>query len=165
VILEDAYRKLPEYLDGGLLPHEREEIESLFGRYPELREALRVSLVLEAALRQQPQLSPSPKFARTVLKRAAAELPPAVTPWQQTWERLRAGLSLGTVVLILVLARHPIADWGMATLGNAVAWVGSLTGLTIFALHPIAVLGLVAPVVAGGLAGCILSGRCRWPSD
>lgn len=165
MILEDAYRKLPEYLDGGLLPHEREEMEKLFGQSPALREALRVSLALEAALRQQPQLSPSPRFARAVLKRAVAELPPAVTPWQQTWERLRAGLSLGTVTLILVLARHPIADWGKTALGDAGAWVGSLTGLTIFALHPVAVLGLVAPVVAGGLAGCILSGRCRWPSD
>jgi hypothetical protein len=165
MILDDVYRKLPEYLDGGLLPHEREEIERLFGRHPELREALRVSLAVEAVLRQQPWLSPSPKFAHATLKRAAAELPPAVTAWQQTWEGIRAGLSVGTLALILILAHHPLTDWGMSALGGAGTWLGSLTGLTIFALHPVAVLGLLAPVVAGGVAGCVLSGRCRWSTD
>jgi hypothetical protein len=164
VILNEAYRKLPEYLDGGLLPHEREEMEALLGRNPDLREALRVSLALEAALKKQPWLSPSPKFVRTVLKHALADVPPAVTGWQQAWEWLTAGLSWATLALILVLARQPLANWGMTALGDTGAWVGSLTGLTIFALHPLLVLGLVAPIVAGGVAGCALSGRFRWSS-
>jgi len=165
MILDDAYRRLPEYLDGGLLPHEREEMEKLFGQSPALREALRVSLAMEAALRQQPWLSPSRNFAHAVVKHAAAELPPAVTTWDQAWERIRAGLSVCALALILIFARHPLADWGMAALGGAGTWVGNLTGLTIFALHPMAVLALVAPVVAGGVAGCVLSGRCRLSSD
>ena len=165
MILDDAYRRLPECLDGGLLPHEREEMEKLFGQSPVLREALRVSLALEAAFRQQPWLSPSRNFAHAVVKRAAAELPPAVTAWDQAWERIRAGLSVCALALILIFARHPLADFGMAALGGAGTWVGNLTGLTIFALHPIAVLALVAPVVAGGFAGCVLSGRCRLSSD
>ena len=162
--LADAYHKLPEYLDGGLLPHEREEIEKLIGETPRFREALRISLMLEAGLRQQPWLEPSPKFARNVVKRAMAEMPPQVNAWEQSWERVRIGLSLCTFALVLIFARHPISDWSMQVLGDAGYWLGNITGLTVFALHPMIVLGIVAPVVAGGLAGCFLSGRCRFTS-
>jgi anti-sigma factor RsiW len=165
MILDDAYRRLPEYLDGGLLPHEREEIERLFGTNPELRHALRTSLALEAMLRRQPWLTPSPKFAKMVVKRALAEMPPRVTTWEQAWERIRAGLSVGALALILVFAHHPLAGWGMAALNGAGAWLGGLTGLTVFVLHPVAVLGVLAPVAAGGVLGCVLSGRCRFSSD
>jgi anti-sigma factor RsiW len=165
MIPDDAYRKLPEYLDGGLLPHEREEIEKLFGTSPELRKALRTSIALEAMLRGQAWLQPPPKFAKSVLKRALAEVPPRVTAWEQRWERIRAGLSVGTLALLLVFAHHPLAGWGKAALNGAGVWLGSLTGLTVFALHPVAVLGVLAPAVAGGVVGCILSGRCRLSSD
>ena len=51
----------------------------------------------------------------------------------------------------LIFARHPVGDWGMAALGGAGTWLGSITGLTIFALHPsLPCWRLCAPVVAGG---------------
>lgn len=162
--LEDAYRKLPEYLDGGLLPFERDEIEKYINEIPQFREVLRISLMLETELRNQPWIEPSPRFSRNVVKKALAEVPPRVNYWDHAWERVRVGLSLSALAMILIIARHPIADWSMQVLGDAGVWLGSVTGLTIFALHPIIILGIIAPVVAGGLAGCILSGRCRFTS-
>lgn len=162
--LDDAYRKLPEYLDGGLLPHERDEMEKLFSVNEQLKDALRTSMMLESALQQQTWIRPKPDFVRLVVKQAIRELPPQISAWDQNWDRIRTGLSILTLGLILVIARNPITDWSLALLGDAGIWLGSLTGITFFALHPLSVLVVVAPAVAGGLAGCVFSGRCKFTS-
>jgi len=60
VTIEEAYRKLPEYLEGGLPPRDREDIERWLLEDPELLMARDISLRLESSLHAQPWIKPSP---------------------------------------------------------------------------------------------------------
>ncbi|MBU1982836.1 hypothetical protein KJ815_00345, partial [bacterium] len=65
--LEEAYRKLPEFMDGGLPDVERREMERLLDQEPALAQAFHVSQQIDDCLTRQPWLEPSPLFVQKVL--------------------------------------------------------------------------------------------------
>jgi anti-sigma factor RsiW len=164
--IDDAYRKLPEYLDGGLSGDERAEFERLFNEYPELHAARDLSERLDASLRAQEWIAPSPEFTRKVLLRVELEAGPQMPAPMSAgwWEIARVVMSVGALLLILILNGAKMLMWASDGLADAGAWVGSMTGMSLPVLHPVIVLGLIAPLLAGGYATCVLTGRCRLSS-
>ncbi len=92
------------------------------------------------------------------------EAPFAETVRIPVWERIRTVLSLAALLPLLILYGRSALQWTMMQLQTTGNWLDSLTGYTLFGLHPIIVLALFAPLLAGGLATCVLSGRCRLSS-
>ncbi|HEY3294711.1 MAG TPA: hypothetical protein VGL38_04700 [bacterium] len=162
--IEDAYRRLPDYLDGGLTGAERTEFERLLTEQPELLETVQVSQRLDSALRGQPWLVPSPHFTRDILLRIEPAPSVAVSAWPVAWERAKLVLSAAALVIMVLFYGRTILLWSNDLLSGAGTWVQSLTGFSLFALHPVLILGLIAPLLAGGLATCVLTGRCRLSS-
>jgi hypothetical protein len=73
-------------------------------------------------------------------------------------------LSAAALVAMIVFYGKALMLWSSELLSGAGSWLGSLTGYSLFALHPVIVLGLIAPILAGGYATCVLTGRCKLSS-
>ena len=159
--IEDAYQKLPEYIDGGLSAAERAEIERLLDTERELAEARDVSLRLDASLRDQSWITPSQDFTRNIMYQIELESKPRVRWFTGWWETARVVLSAAALMAILIVRGTAMAEWVGKSLAQAGVWVGSTTGYAFFAIHPVILIGLAAPLVAGGYATCVLTGRCR----
>jgi len=159
--LEEAYRKLPEYLDGGLSAAERSEMELLLRDQPELQDALALSEQLEESLRDHRWLVPSPDFTVNVLSHIEAAPESASPGWLVMWERAKMVLSAAALLVTLILYGKTLFLWSNDILSGAGNWLEILTGYSLFALHPVIILGLLAPLLAGGYATCVLTGRCK----
>jgi hypothetical protein len=158
---EDALRKLPEYTDGGLSSEERQAISEMISVDAELREAFQVGERLESLLRGQSWLEPSPNFTPQLLSKISVATVPRKTFWLRYWEPVATWVPAAAVILMLVLHGSSLASWTFNLLSLAGIRLDGWTGLTVFALHPAILIGLMAPVLAGGLATCVLTGRCR----
>jgi anti-sigma factor RsiW len=160
---DDVMNKLPEYLADEVSPTERSEIKSWLATDPELQRMFQFSQRLDVVLSQSTWLVPAPDFTAQVM----AQLEPVVVPESASlhiWERIRTWLSLAALLPLLIFYGPTAFRWTLLQLQHAGNWLDSLTGYTLFALHPAVVLGLFAPLIAGVFATCVLSGRCRLSS-
>ncbi len=162
--IEDAYRQLPEYMEGGLFPEERTEMERLIRENPELHCAFVMSERLESGLRDQPWLEASPYFTRDVLMRIRRAPASGEARWLVTWERAKVMLSAAALLVMLAFYGNALFVWSGNLLSQAGGYLHTVTGYSLFAVHPVIVLGLIAPLLAGGYATCVLSGRCKLTS-
>ena len=161
--LKDAYDKLPEYCDGELSPRERMEFEQLLKTDAGLRDAVSGMQQLDTMLRAQPWINPSPHFTQRVLSRIPAARPatrraPERAPWLE-----RALLGFAAVIFLGILTPHVrlVGEALMSVLRDIGFWLGTNTGMAVFAVYPILLLVIFPPIVAGAVASCALSGRCR----
>jgi anti-sigma factor RsiW len=162
--IDDAYRKLPEYMDGGLSPAERAEMERLIASDSKLREALIISENMEQTLRTQLWLETPPEFTHKLMAQIGAMPVTAESESVSVWEHVKMALSAAALVAMIVFYGKALMLWSSELLSGAGSWLGSLTGYSLFALHPVIVLGLIAPILAGGYATCVLTGRCKLSS-
>ncbi|MFZ5433857.1 MAG: hypothetical protein ACOZB3_08805 [Calditrichota bacterium] len=159
--LEDAYRKLPEYEDGGLSPVERQEIERLIEEDAAFKQAWQTGNQISSLLSEQTWIEPSAAFTRTVLLRALTEAPRPLPGWVRMWEPTKIGVSFFTVGLMLALSGQTLLKMGFKALQQLGVWLDLLTGTRVFELNPLIVLAIVLPVAVGGWATCVIMGRCR----
>jgi negative regulator of sigma E activity len=161
---KDAQEKLFEYLDGGLAPDERDQIAELLQDDPQLRQCWQATQALEGVLHEQAWIRPGPGFTSHVLALAACHRRKVQPFWVRAWEPAKVAVSAATLGVMLVLQGQSLTGWVSRLLENAGQWVDGATGITLFAVHPVVLLGLVAPLLAGGYATCVLAGRCRLSS-
>ena len=162
--IQVAYDKLQEYAEGGLEPVERADLERLLQEQPELREALQVCTQLDRSLRGQEWIQPSADFTRLVMMKVEAPLIPNAPVIGSRWERVKVAVSVAALLVMLAFYGKSMAGLCGSMLSDTGNLVGTFTGLSLFAMHPIVLLGLLAPVLAGGYATCVLTGRCRLSS-
>jgi hypothetical protein len=160
---DDACDRLPDYLAGELAPSDRVEFELCLAQDSELQKMLQFSQRLEGVLQGSEWLTPSADFTlRVMAEIATAPQETAITI--PVWERVRTWLSLAALLPLLILYGRPAFHWTLLQLQYTGNYLDSLTGYTLFGLHPVVVLGLFAPLLAGGFATCVLSDRCRLSS-
>jgi hypothetical protein len=157
--VEEAFDKLSEYLDGGLSPNERLEIEGLMRSNSDLFHAMRVEQELEEVLKGQVWMDPSPGFTWNVLGRAGMVHLKRVPLAVRAWEASKIWVSAAATILVVVLHRKLLAEWGMSLLGSAGNFLGNLTGSSFFVVHPIVILTLFAPILVAGFATYVLTHR------
>jgi hypothetical protein len=166
--LQNAFDKLPEYAEGGLSALEREEMARLIRENSDLAAAFQMEQDLEREFRSQPWLEPSSGFTWIVLGRAGLVHLKRTPVWVTAWERTKSWISFAAGLLILVLTLVSYGRTLWAELGIILEQLGmrvdAMTGITLFALHPLVLLVLIAPLMAGGLATCVLVGRTRLTS-
>jgi hypothetical protein len=165
---QDAFDKLSEYLAGGLPEHERAEMALLIRDNSELAAAARIEQDLEQEFRAQQWLEPSPGFTWIVLGRAGLVHLKRTPVWVTAWERTKSWISFAAGLLILILTFITYGRTLWAELGVMLEQLGTrvdaVTGITLFALHPLVLLVLIAPLMTGGIATCVLVGRTRLTS-
>jgi hypothetical protein len=159
--LREAYDKLPEYAEGGLSPQVRLELEQLIRQDSDFAEAARVSFELEEVFRTQEWLEPSPGFTWMVLGQAGLVRLKRPPVWSGVWERTKFWVTFATLLGTFITFQETFYDWGAMALKDIGGWLDSLVGTTVFAVHPIIILGLFAPLLAGGFATCVVTGRCK----
>ncbi|RPH96380.1 hypothetical protein EHM69_01565 [candidate division KSB1 bacterium] len=160
---EEVYRKLPEYLEGGLWPAERAEIEKICNENEELRRALQVSSLIDASLTQQTWLEPSPDFTKSVISRVQEyQCVESVPLWVRIWDRSRVWISVATLLIVMAFSWDVVSGWGLRVLSDAGVWLRDVTGFAIFTVHPIIILGLIIPLIAGGVTTYVLTSRSRF---
>jgi hypothetical protein len=157
--LEEAFEKLSEYLDGGMNPNERLEMDRLLRSNSDLFHAMRVEKELDELLRGQSWIEPSPGFTWNVLGRAGMVHLKRVPLAIRAWEASKVWVSAAAVISVVILHRRVLAGWGESTLASVGDWLGDVTGYAIFALHPVVVLSLFAPILVGGFATYVLANR------
>jgi len=158
---DDAYRKLPEYIEGDLPEEESRELEELLGVDAEFAQAFQVSQQMEGCLRRQEWLEPSAMFTQTVLARARVYAARPEPSWVRMWEPTKMAVSFFTVGLLLAVSGQTLWRMVMDSLRQAGTWLDTLIGITLFAVNPLVLLTLIVPVVAVGWATCVATGRCR----
>ena len=159
--LDDAFEKLSEYLDGGLSPNERVDMERLLRSNSDLFHAMRVEEELNDVLRGQSWIEPSTGFTWHVLAKAGMVHLKRVPLAIRVWEASKVWVSAGAIILVMILHRKLLASWGNGVLTQIGDWLGNVTGAPFFALHPAVILSLFAPVLVIGVATYVLNHRSR----
>jgi len=159
--LTEAYEKLTEYADGGLETQQRREMDELIASNPGLSKAYDLTRLLNVHFEEQIWIEPSANFVRRVVTRALVEAPRPLPAWLRMWEPTKIGVSFFTVGLLLALSGQTLVQMGMEGLRRMGVWLDVLTGSRVFELNPMIVLALVLPVLVGGWATCVVTGRCR----
>ena len=162
---DQAYEKLSEYLDGGLSPGERSEIQQLLRSDAGLAAAFRVSQDIEMALRGEVWVEPSSDFTRRILKKAGLRRAVRTPTWARTWEPAKIWVSLVMLVILGSWHGKTLFASAAAFLGRAGLWLDGLMGIALFSVHPAVILAFLAPLAAAGFAACVLIGRCRISSQ
>ena len=131
---------------------------------------------LESMLRAQAWIEPGADFTQNVMQRVALEralqseraMPsgPALRVARRArWtERMLTATPIAAVVGVMGYHGRTIGAVGMAYLKDIGMWLEGTTGVAAFANYPVLILGVVAPILAGAVASCALSGRCRLTS-
>ncbi len=121
---------------------------------------------IEELLRGQVWMEPGSEFTLRVLDRVTEESVKQRAPVMETrrarWQD-RALMAVPAVVIFLLLTPylHFVGDFAMDRLREVAFWLGSTTKFPLFAAYPILLLAIVAPIFAGAVSACALSGRCR----
>jgi hypothetical protein len=160
--IQEAYDKLPEYLEGGLTPDERGIFEVLLKRDSGLAAAAKLSNDLEGLLKTQEWVEPSAGFTWIVLGRAGLVHLKRAPLFGTVWDRVKAGVSLANLVVLLSVFWNSIASIGMKLIEHIGLWLDGALGLRVFATHPMVMIGVFAPIVVGGITTCLVTGRCRF---
>ncbi|MDD5088964.1 MAG: hypothetical protein PHI18_09245 [bacterium] len=161
MIREDVYRKLPEYMDGGLPEEERREIEEWLAGDEELANAFSVSQQIDRYLSEQDWREPSALFTQQVVARARIYAARPEPSWVRVWEPTKIAVSFFTVGLLLAISGHTLWRMMMDSLRSAGVWLDAVIGITLFAVNPLVLLTIIVPVVGVGWATCVATGRCR----
>jgi anti-sigma factor RsiW len=159
--IDDAYEKLSEYLDGGLNPNERLEIERLIRSNSEFFHAFRIQQEIEDTLRGHTWIEPSQGFTWNVLGRAGMVHLKRVPLAVRAWEASKIWVSAAASILVIILHRELLVSWGSTVLSQVGNWLGEVTGSSFFELHPMVILSLFAPVLVGVFATYVLTSRSR----
>ncbi len=121
---------------------------------------------IEELLGHQAWIEPGPEFTMRVMDRVSVERAKQHAPVMETrrahWQD-RALMALPVVVILVLLTpyMHYVGDFAMDRLREAAFWLGSTTKFPLFAAYPILLLAIVAPIFAGAVSACAISGRCR----
>ncbi len=124
---------------------------------------------LESLLTTQRWIEPSPDFTANVMHHVAMERARQTSPRVETrraaWtDRLLTATPIAAVVGVLGYHSRTLGTLALEYLKDAGLWLNATTGWSVFATNPMVILGLVAPLMAGAVASCALSGRCRLTS-
>lgn len=125
---------------------------------------------LDSLLATQPWIEPSRHFTANVMHRVAIEqarqaAPRRVETRRAAWtNRLLTATPIVATVGVLGYHSRTLGMLALEGLKDAGLWLNATTGVSLFATYPIAILGLVAPLMAGAVASCALSERCRLTS-
>jgi hypothetical protein len=159
--IQEAYDKLPEYLEGGLSVAEREALAELLRSDRDLAVAAELSLELDMAFKTQEWIDPSPGFTWMVLGHAGLVHLKQQPVWVTAWERAKTWVSVSTLFLTLAVFRDTVIVLTVQFLRFLGTWLDGLAGTSLFALHPVIVLGILSPIIVGGFATCVVTGRCK----
>jgi len=159
--LQDAYNNLPEYLAGGLTPEQRTDIAALLRENEDFMLAMRMEQIIDEEFSSEQWHEPSAGFTWTVLGRAGMVHLKTTPVWVTAWENAKAWISVVSAALILtmllVLRGSEVKDGLIAVLEAVGSRLDAVTGLTLFSLHPLIVLGMLGPIIGGGLATVVLT--------
>jgi anti-sigma factor RsiW len=158
---DDTLRRLSVYQDGELSAEEAAEFERILATDPDLRQVASEFDRLAEIVRDELWITPSPAFTLRVVEAVESSMDSPLPAKVRRWEKAKGYLSVAAMLLVLVLHGGLLAGWFIRLLAQSGAWLGGVTGIPLFALHPVIILGLIAPVLAGGYATCVLTGRCR----
>ncbi len=156
---EQAYDKLSEYIDGGLTPDERRELEFYASTDSDFADAIILCRTMNCALEDLDELTPRLDFTVRVLHKAGIidQLPVEVPKrWSETAERWAPVVAVLGAVSIGASALWDTLYEFARKLGGVVT---DLTGVTVFASSPTLVMSLCIPVIAAVVVGMSLSGR------
>ncbi len=125
---------------------------------------------LESLLTTQRWIEPSAEFTANVmhhvaLERARQSAPRRAETRRAAWtDRLLTATPIAATIGVLGYHSRTLGTLALEYLRDAGMWLNATTGVSLFATYPLAILGLVAPLMAGAVASCALSGRCRLTS-
>ncbi|MBI5059617.1 hypothetical protein HZB60_07560 [candidate division KSB1 bacterium] len=159
---EQAYDKLAEYVDGGLTVAERREVEGFAAIDEDFAEAIILCRTVNRALETQQELTPRVDFTLNVLKKCGIVEDLVETPRRRMLNLLEMwapGLALAAALVLGANALWETVVSVCSTLGGV---IGGVTGWTVFSNHPMAVLGLVAPVMVVVVVATMVSDRWRY---
>jgi len=165
MIRKEALNKLPEYLDGGLSPRERTELEAIMSADLELQSAARELHQIDSLLTTQVRIEPGPEFTNLVMHRVTMLSSPCVETRRARWtDRVLTATPFAAAVGVLGYHARTLGGLALEYLKDAGMWLNATTGWSVFATYPVVILGLIAPLMAGAVASCALSGRCKLTS-
>jgi hypothetical protein len=159
--IEEALDRIPEYLEGSLSLEDRGQIDKFIAENADFAEAVAVSRELDMALATQEWIEPSAGFTWMVLGHAGLVHLKRTPVWVTAWERAKTWVSVSTLFLTLAVFRDSLINLIMQFLRICGTWLDGLAGTTMFAVHPLVVVGILSPIVVGGFATCVLTGRCK----
>jgi hypothetical protein len=124
---------------------------------------------LESLLTTQNWIEPSANFTQLVMHRVSLEpvlqAAPAVESRRAKWaDRVLTATPFAAVAGVLGYHSRTLGTLAINYLNDAGVWLNTTTGWAIFGSYPVMIFGIVAPLMAGAVASCALSGRCRLTS-
>jgi hypothetical protein len=124
---------------------------------------------LDSMLSSQRWIEPSADFTHNVMQRISVEramqAAPAIETRRARWtERLLTATPIAATFGVLGYHSRTLGTFALEYLRDIGMWLNATTGLSLFGSYPVLILGVVAPLMAGAVASCALSGRCKLTS-